>query len=97
MIRIGPEASISQNVEKFKLSYFAQKEVLNQCRLQYSQEFKKWTDAGNDLNSFLKNHLKQDYYYKIRNAEERVLLGSNVICTTLNSCVGYRMLQAVQR
>lgn len=98
LIRIGPEASISKNVEKFKLSYFAQKDVLVQCRLQHSPEFREWTESGrDDLDVFLKKHLKHEYYYRLRSAEEKILLGSNVICTTLNSCVGFRLRQSIQK
>lgn len=97
LIRIGPEASISKSVEKFKLTYFAQKDVLSQDRLQHTEEFKKWNIAGGELNEFLKKKLKHEYFYKIKNAEERILLGSNVICTTLNSCVSYRLLHPIRK
>lgn len=97
LIRIGPEASINKSVDKFKLSYFAQKEVLSQDRLQYLPEFKNWIEAGKDLNEFLKYQLKHEYSFKMKNAEEKILLGCNVICTTLNSCVGYRLLNPIRK
>lgn len=94
---MGPEASISKKVDKFKLSYFAQKDVLAQSRLQYTEEFKNCVENGGDLNGFLKNTLKNQYYQMMKAAEEKILFGSNVICTTLKSCVGYRLLHPTRK
>ncbi|XP_018569596.1 probable helicase senataxin isoform X2 [Anoplophora glabripennis] len=97
MIRLGPESSISTSVDKFKLSSLARNHILKEHRLTSSQKYKDALNKGIDIDHFLKNHFGHNYYYEMKCAEDILLFGSNIICTTLNSSVGPRILEGKRR
>lgn len=97
MVRLGPESSISTNVNKFKLSSLAANHILKEHRLTSSDKYKEVLSSGADINQFLRNHFGHNYYYEMKCAEDILLFGSNIVCTTLSSCVGPRILEAKRR
>ncbi|CAG9821734.1 unnamed protein product [Phaedon cochleariae] len=97
LVRIGPDSSISQNVNKFKLDVLARNNIISCNGLSSLLAYKESVEKGQDSDKFLRQHLGQDYAYQMRVAEDTLLMKSNIICTTLNSCVSHRILQATRR
>ncbi|KAG5873401.1 hypothetical protein JTB14_017988 [Gonioctena quinquepunctata] len=92
LVRIGPDSSISPSVNKFKLSALAQNHILTSKELMNEYLKPNRTNAE----AFLREKLGQRYQYEFNTTEDLLLFRANVICTTLNSCVGFKIAQGVR-
>lgn len=94
IVRIGPETSINELVNRFTLKFQSQKTLIINKNLR-----KEYGEVENrvDMTTFLKKKLGHQYYYEHKITEERVLLGANLICTTLSSCMSYILQQTSRR
>ncbi|KAJ8938347.1 hypothetical protein NQ318_000139 [Aromia moschata] len=81
LVRIGPDSSISKNVDRFKLSSLATNHVLKESGLTTTEEFKNILDKCLNVQQFLKKNLGHRYFYRNEMREDILLARSNVICT----------------
>ncbi|CAG9837478.1 unnamed protein product [Diabrotica balteata] len=86
LIRVGPEASMNELAKKYSLREFVKKNILTSHKLHQKYSY---VTHQMDVNTFFKQELGAQYDYIIRNTEETLLMGANIICTTLNSSVSY--------
>ncbi|CAH1110310.1 unnamed protein product [Psylliodes chrysocephalus] len=97
IVRIGPDSSINELVNKFTLKFQAKKNILIDKKLNHHPDFKKVCDNLLDSEEFLKGYLGNQYAYEYRVAEDKILLGANLICTTLSSCLSFILNQHTRK
>ncbi|XP_057665488.1 probable helicase senataxin [Diorhabda carinulata] len=94
IVRIGPESSINELVNRFTLNFQTQKTMIIEKNLR--KEYSK-VEKHEDMTTFLKKTLGHQFFYEHKITEERILLGANLICTTLSSCMSYILQQTSKR
>lgn len=96
IVRIGPDSSISEKVNKFKATHLAQNHLIKEYNIAEMPEYREYCEKG-AIDQLLRKKLANKYYYELKRVEDLVLFKSNVVCTTLNSCVNYKIVQASRK
>ncbi|CAG9853655.1 unnamed protein product [Phyllotreta striolata] len=88
-VRVGPHSSISSLANKFSLKFLTQKEIIKEKHLVQLPDYKKVFHNQMSQDDFLRNTLGNQYAYEYGIRENKILIGANIICTTLSSCINY--------
>ncbi|XP_066250848.1 probable helicase senataxin isoform X2 [Euwallacea similis] len=93
LVRIGPETSISDDVRGYSLPKLAEKHL--QVKNQDHPKFKVAKSKNENLVEFAKKFFGNQYINELKQCENLIIEKSNIICTTLNSCINGRLTGAV--
>lgn len=93
LVRIGPFQSILKSVQNMSLSSITTNSMINGFPQAKNQE----AGMGMFDETYLRKMLGSAYNYERTKAEERVLFSANIITTTLNSCIFYKLLNGIKR
>ncbi|XP_066142155.1 probable helicase senataxin isoform X2 [Euwallacea fornicatus] len=93
LVRIGPETSISDDVRGYSLPKLAEKHL--HVKNQDHPQFKAAKNKNENLVGFAKNFFGDRYMNELKQCENLIIEKSNIICTTLNSCINGRLTGAV--
>ncbi|XP_030749208.1 uncharacterized protein LOC115877189 isoform X2 [Sitophilus oryzae] len=95
LIRIGPEASLSGDGILYSLTSLAAKHV--GTRNKDHPAFIAARESRDDMMQFSKRYFGKNYGQELKICEDIVIKNSTIICTTLNSCVNGKLIDAVNR
>ncbi|KAF7268958.1 hypothetical protein GWI33_017987 [Rhynchophorus ferrugineus] len=95
LIRVGPESSMSSEGILYSLTSLARKHLL--FKNQDVAQFKEAKDRKENMTDFAKKYFGRNFNQELKVCEEILIKNSNIICTTLNSCVNGKLIDAVDR